>query len=185
VKLLQRCQEVSINTCQAAKREIKHLLAMQPRPIGFQQFGAVSDRMLAAGKLDQLQDCLKQMRDTGLLVGLGAHNPRVIEHAEERGWDVDFYECCFYQRVHGKVWNDQERRRMVQLIRKVSKPCIAFKVLAGNRHTKTPRDVYNALKFVFDNIKPTDVVLLGMWQKYKDQVGENAGFALKILGKGA
>ena len=33
----------------------------------------------------------------------------------------------------------------------------------------------------FSNIKPTDVVLLGMWQKYKDQAAENVALARKIL----
>ncbi len=164
-----------------AAAEMKRILKMRPKPIGFQQFGAVTDKMLAAGNLDQIKENLKLMRDTGLLVGLGAHDPRVIEHAEEKGWDVDFYECCFYKRLRGKVWPEEDRQRMTALIRKVSKPCIAYKVLAANRLTKTPQDVYNALKFTFDNIKPTDVVLLGMWQKHTDQVGQNATFARKIL----
>jgi len=169
----------------AAEREIKRIMAMRPKLIGCQQFGATSDKYLAAGKLDQLRENLKRMRDAGLLVGLGAHNPRVIEYAEDKAWDVDFYQCCFYEHPRGKVWNEAERQRTVRVIRQVSKPCIGFKVLAGNRHTKTSTDVYNAIKFAFENMKPTDVVLLGMWQKHKDQVGENRRFACEILGAGA
>lgn len=30
-------------------------------------------------------------------------------------------------------------------------------------------------------IKPTDVILVGMWLKHKDQVAENAAYARKIL----
>jgi hypothetical protein len=37
-----------------------------------------------------------------------------------------------------------------------------------------------ALRFAFQNIKPTDVVLVGMWQKYKDQAAENVALARKI-----
>ncbi len=70
---------------------------------------------------------------------------------------------------------------MVKVIKQVSKPCIAFKVFAGNRHTSTPEALQGALRFAFENIKPNDVVLLGMWQKYKDQVAENVGYAGRFL----
>ena len=61
---------------------------------------------------------------------------------------------------------------------------IAFKVLAGNHHTKTPAEVADAIKFAFDHIKPTGVALLGMWQKHKDQPGENCRLTRKILAAG-
>jgi hypothetical protein len=70
---------------------------------------------------------------------------------------------------------------MVKTLSQVSKPYIAFKILGGNRHCGTPADVEAALGFAFKNIKPTDVVLLGMWHKYKDQAAENAGHARRIL----
>lgn len=162
------------------KEELKRILTMDPKPIGIQQWGAVGDGLLGAKKLDTVQENLQMFRDAGVLVGLGAHDPRVIEYADEKGFDVDFYQCCFYQHTHDKIWKDEERQRMVGVIKRVSKPCIAFKVLGGNRHTKTPEDLFNALKFAFDNIKPTDAVLVGMWQKYKDQVGENRQLACKI-----
>ena len=81
----------------------------------------------------------------------------------------------------GEIFEEEARQAMVKVIRQVSKPCIAFKVFAGNRHTSTPEALQGALRFAFDHIKPTDVVLLGMWQKYKDQVAENVGYARKIL----
>ena len=165
-----------------AADELKRILTMDPKPIGVQQWGQVSDDLFAAGKLDTVVENLKMFRDAGLLAGLGAHNPKVIEHAEEKGLDLDFYQCCFYHHKPSGAWPDEERRRMVGVIAKVSKPCIGFKVLGGNRHTKTPQDVYDALKFAFDSIKPTDVVLLGMWQKYKDQPGENRDSACRTLG---
>ena len=55
-------------------------------------------------------------------------------------------------------------------------------MLGANRHCKSPETVFEALKFAFDNIKATDCVLLGMWQRHKDQVAENVASALKILG---
>ena len=164
----------------AAEAELKRLMALEFKPIGIQQWGQVGDDLLKAGKLDTVTETLKRFRDAGVLVGLGAHDPRVIEYAEGKGWDVDFYQCCFYLTRHGDHWDDKERTRMVEVIRRVSKPCIGFKVLAGNHHTSTPQEVVETLKYAFDNIKPTDVVLVGMWQKYKDQVAENAASVKKL-----
>ena len=31
-----------------------------------------------------------------MLVGLSAHNPALVELAEEKNWDVDYYMCCLY-----------------------------------------------------------------------------------------
>ncbi len=70
------------------------------------------------------------------------------------------------------------------MVRQVSKPVIAFKVLGANRHCGTPADVEGAIRFALTSIKPTDVVLLGMWQKHKDQVAENVGYARKALAVG-
>lgn len=39
-----------------------------------------------------------------------------------------------------------------------------------------------AFRYALTNTKPTDEVLLEMWQKGKDRVAEKAGFARKILG---
>jgi len=165
-----------------AADELKRILAMDPRPIGAQQWGQVGDDLLGEGKLDTVVENLKLLRDAGLLIGLGCHDPRVIERAEEKGWDVDFYQCCFYLHKPSGPWPDEDRQRMTAVIRKASKPCIGFKVLAGSRHTKTPEAVRSALEYAFQNMKPVDVVLVGMWQKYKDQAGENAAFVRKILG---
>ena len=71
---------------------------------------------------------------------------------------------------------------MIRTLAAVSKPCIAFKVLGANRHCQTPADVEAALRLAYASIKPTDVVLVGMWQKHKDQPGENAALVRSILG---
>jgi ABC-type ATPase involved in cell division len=38
-----------------------------------------------------LNDLLKRIRDPGVLVVLSAHDPTLMEQAEERGWDVDWF----------------------------------------------------------------------------------------------
>ena len=216
-QLLRRCGQLGINTCQMGgenmeemlrahyaeggklqwiatfysgpgkgKEELARILKMRPRPIGAQHFGATTDSLMREGKIDQALDTLKMFRDAGLLC---THNHEVIDYAEDKGWDVDFYQGCFYHSTDGlnrkdgsEVFEESTRRSMVKTIKQVSKPCMAFKVLGGNRHCRTPAGVERALRFALENIKPTDVVILGMWQKYKDQVAENVGYVRKILG---
>jgi len=180
------------------KPELERILKMDPKPIGVQHFGGTTDSLAKQGKLDRVKENLKMFRDAGLLVGLCSHNHEVIDYAENNSWDVDFYQCCFYRvksslrppaaqpaelprNETGEIFEEEARQAMVKVIRQVSKPCIAFKVFAGNRHCATAERVEAALRFTFKNIKPNDVVLLGMWQKYKDQVAENVGYVRKIL----
>lgn len=172
----------------AAKEELARLLEMRPRPIGIQQMGNVTDALLKQGKLDLSLENLKRFRDAGVLVGLGSHNHEAIDHAASKGWDVDFYQCCFYRSVFnpnpprpGEIFEEEDRQAMVRTIRQVPKPCIAFKVLGANRHCSTPQTVEEALRFALKSIKPTDVILVGMWQKQKDQVAENAAAVRRIL----
>jgi hypothetical protein len=174
----------------AARDELRHLLAMDPPPIGVQQIGNTSDLLMRQGKLELSRDNLKRFRDAGLWAGLGSHNHEAIAEVESQGWDLDFYQCCFYrsvfglnpQRTSGESFEAADREAMVRVIRQVSKPCIAFKVLAAGRHCQSPQTVEAALRFAFQNIKPNDVVLVGMWQKHKDQAVENVSLARKIFG---
>jgi hypothetical protein len=174
---------------EAAGAELRRLLEMDPRPIGVQQVGNTSDDLMRAGRIDLALENLKRFRDAGLLVGLGSHNHEVVDYAEAKGWDVDFYQCCFYRSVfsldkagRGKeLFEDEARESMTHTIRQVTKPCIAFKVLAAGRHCQSIQTVEAALRYAFERIKRTDMVLLGMWQKYQDQVGENTRLARKIL----
>jgi hypothetical protein len=172
------------------KEELARILKMRPKPIGAQQIGNVTDHFMREGKVERVQENLKMFRDAGLLVGLCSHNHETIDYVENKGWDVDFYQCCFYRsafsldrtKLGKETFEEPDRQAMVRTIRQVSKPCIAYKVLGANRHCGTPAQVERALRFALTSIKPTDVVLLGMWQKYQDQVAENLGHARKILG---
>jgi hypothetical protein len=171
------------------KEELARILKMRPRPIGIQQLGNTSDRLMREGRIDLALENLKMFRDAGVLVGLGSHNHEVIDYAEERGWDLDFYQCCFYRSWfgldparRGEMFEEDDRQAMVRTIRQVSKPVIAFKVLGANRHCASPAEVEQALRFALEKVKPADVILLGMWQKHQDQVAEDVGHVRRVLG---
>jgi hypothetical protein len=128
------------------------------------------------------------------MVGMSAHMPEAIEHAEERGWDVDFYMTCFYKfrtpaevrellghTPLGSLFVEDDPARMCRVIRQTRKTCLAFKILAAGRRATSPKLLEQAYRFAFDNIKPQDAVIVGMYPRFKDEVLENAQVAGRVL----
>lgn len=171
--------------------ELREILAMDPKPIGILNFGENSDRYFLTGNMALLKEKMKRLRDTGLLVGVCTHLPEVVEYIEEQGWDVDFYQTCFYtvysfaeqKRVDRsrEVYEDAARERMVKFIQGSSKPCIAFKILAARRKCGSDQELRAAFKFALDHIRPTDVICVGMWNRDKDQVTQNVSIVRELL----
>jgi hypothetical protein len=58
-----------------------HLIgeAAKRKPIGISPHGALGERLHRQNKLDGLTDLLKRIRDTGVLVGLSAHDPALTQ----------------------------------------------------------------------------------------------------------
>lgn len=162
-------------------------------PIGIAFHGEVTDRMWRAGEIDTALDTLARIRDAGVCVGLSTHNPEVIAYTEEKGWDVDFYMACVYRKSRdrkelmeimqeapiGEIYLPSDMPRMCETIRKATKTCLAFKILAAGRTCDTPEQVEHAFKYVLGHIKPTDAVIVGMYPRYTDQIRENADLVRK------
>ncbi|MBT4500793.1 MAG: hypothetical protein HOC74_23895 [Gemmatimonadetes bacterium] len=55
------------------------------------------------------------------------------------------------------------------------------KVLGSNRKCGSEAEVREALQYAFEQIKETDVVCVGMWQKHMDQVAHNTSLVREIL----
>jgi len=64
--------------------------------------------------------------------------------------------------------------QMFKAIQATRKPCLAYKVLAAGRRISTPAEVRRSFEAALANIKPTDALIVGMYQQFGDQVGENA-----------
>ena len=159
-------------------------------PSASRPHGSLGDRLHRQKKYDVLTGLLKRIRDRGVLVGLSAHDPTLIEIAEEKGWDVDYYMCSLYFRTRtreeyrailgddlplGEIYLPSDPPRMFKAIRAVSKPCLAYKLLAAGRRIGTPAEVRRCFEEAFANLKPTDAAIVGMYQQFGDQVAENAG----------
>jgi len=159
--------------------------------------GEVTDRLFRAGQMYQVHEYTKKLRQTGVQVGIGTHKPEVVEHVEERGWDVDFYLLCAYNRTRSpeelkkllgvmpvppsEVYLETDPPRAYSVARQTSKTCFLFKVLAAGRVARSPEEIDKAFKEAFDNIKPQDCIVVGMFPRFKDEVKENCDRVRWIL----
>jgi hypothetical protein len=169
--------------------------AAKHKPIGIAPHGSLADRLHREKKLDVLTDLLKRIRDQGVLVGLSAHNPALVELAEEKGWNVDYYMCCLYNRTRpreelqkllgndlplGEIYLPSDPPRMFKVVQSVKKPCLIYKVLAAGRRIGSKAEIRECFKVALDNIKAQDALIVGMYQQFGDQVGDNAALVREL-----
>lgn len=167
---------------------------LEYKPIWHVHHGGVTDSLFAQGKQEQVHDFVKKVHDVlGIPAGISAHNPDCIKYAEDHGWEADLYQCCLYYvtRPHeqiraklgsaplGEPFLDGDRDAMLNVIRQVKKPCLAFKILAAGRLCETDYDVEAAFQYALKGIKKTDAIIVGMWPKFKDEIGQNVGLLRK------
>jgi len=215
LKTLRRCQDVGINCWQSSGKNTElyqrliadgrplHYLSLGSEPddvkelagagtIGIAHHGEATDRLFKAGQLNTIHDYLKRVRDAGLMVGVSTHMPAVIDAIESKGWDVDFYMACVYERHRsaadlekllgqvpipvGEVYLSQDPPRMFKAMRQTRRPCLAFKILAAGRLSERKPWVEQAFRQTFESIKPNDAVIVGIYDRYSDQPAENAEY---------
>ncbi len=163
------------------------------KPIAVCHHGGVTDALFRGGQAARVHDFVKKVHDAGLLAGISTHNPDNVARIEEGGWENDFYMTCFYHmtrteeellallghRVLGEVFVASDPPRMIARIRQVTKPCLAFKILAAGRLSETPRDLEEAFRYAYAGIKPGDAVIVGMYPVFSDEIAEDAALARK------
>ncbi len=163
--------------------------------IGIYHHGTATDRFWKAGKMGEVRERLKAMRDAGVRVGLGTHVPEVIDYVEEKGWDVDFYMTCVYnlsrpreecERLNdgpftGEFFRHQDRVPMLERVKQTSRTCLIFKVYAAGRNCGSPESKREALELVFRYAKPHDAIVVGMFPKGRDEVRENCELLRDVL----
>jgi hypothetical protein len=218
VKTLRHCEEVGINAWQSHQcgklleifqgvrkaggkmvmvgltgyqEEIKPMAKIDGL-IAVAHHGELTDLLFKTGKLDLIHDCLKRIRDAGLAVGVSTHMPAVVDSIESKGWDVDYYQTCVYERHRsaeelkkylghvpvspGEVYLRDDPPRMFKVIQQTKRTCLAFKILAGGRRY----DVEQAFRETFAAIKPIDAVIVGIYDRFSDQAGQNAALASRF-----
>ncbi|NQT14554.1 MAG: hypothetical protein HQ582_17490 [Planctomycetes bacterium] len=220
LKTLRRCEEVGVNCWQSGGRNLDlyrrhvdeggkmHFITIEsPKStpldelvaggcIAVAHHGELTDRLFKTGKFDQIEDYLKKVRDAGLLVGVSTHMPDVVDAVESKGWDVDYYMTCVYERHRsaeqleemlghvpipvGEVYLTSDPPRMFEAVRNTRRPCLAFKILAAGRLSERKTWVERAFRETFQSIKPSDAVIVGMYDRYSDQAAENAAMVRRF-----
>jgi hypothetical protein len=140
--------------------------------------GQVADTLVQSGRIDLVEEALECIRTNGSTAGIGAHTLEVIVACEKAGLKPDFYMKTLHrgdywsaeaQPSHDNSWSATPKRT-VAFMKQVSRPWIAFKVLAaGAIHPS------EGFKYAFEN--GADFICVGM---FDFQVRENVAIAKKI-----
>ena len=180
--------------CQGMDDAVDMIKKIQPLAVYYH--GEKTDRALQEGRIHDVKEWCKKVRDTGAMVGVGTHKPEVIKLVEEENWDVDFYAGCVYNRTRTKEeWKAalggelvegqgdcyllSDPPKMYRVIRQTKKPCFAFKIMAAGRVTNAEQ----AFRTAYESIKPIDGVFIGLFPRAKDEVRENAERVQRLLRK--
>jgi len=164
------------------------------RPIAVMHHGGVTDGLFRQGKAASVRDFMKRAKDLGVLAGASTHPPDNLKRMADEGWEADLYMACLHNLTRpveeqrkkfggaaafDEPFVDTDPGEMAAVVRQVSTPCLAFKILAAGRRCWSADRIEAAFAFAFANIKPTDAVIVGMFPRYKDQVKQNADLARK------
>jgi hypothetical protein len=219
-KTLRRCEEAGVNCWQDGLGNIeryqrfvdqglrmRYIAIAAGDPAGIDKLarggciaiahhGEVTDRLFKNGELHKAEEYTKRVRDAGLAVGVSTHMPDVVDFIESKGWDVDYYMTCVYERHRskealeellgqapipvGEVYLPLDPPRMFAAVRRTAKPCLAFKILAAGRLSDRKHLVEGAFRETFAAIKPIDGVIVGIYDRYSDQPAENAAFTKRF-----
>jgi hypothetical protein len=158
--------------------------------------GEVTDNLFKRGKLDRVNEYLKRIRQSGMMVGVSTHMPDVVDAIESKGWDLDYYMTCVYERHRseadlekllghvplpvGEVYLKSDPPRMFKAIQHTKRPCLAFKILAAGRLSERPDWVAAAFRETFAGIKRSDGVIVGIYDRYSDQPAEDAALVRRF-----
>jgi hypothetical protein len=121
--------------------------------------------------MDRLPDYTKMIRDAGLIPGLSAHMPEIIQYSDLNGYDVETYiqifNCLnFLMQV--------EVESVIRIIHEAKKPVMTIKPMAAGRTTP-----YVGLTFSWNVIRPQDMITVGCVNEH--EVHEDVEISLAAL----
>jgi len=177
---------------------------MEFDPIAIYHQGTTGEHLIEIEAIDTYLANMEIIREKGLPSGMAFHDPDNVLRAERENWGADFYVLCPYNLrrnrkgeqssfITGKsktelVFHPDDRLTMFPIIRDIQKPVIVIKALAGGQilvgktEEEYPAVIEKYMAEVYANIKPEDIVCVGVFQRDKDQLKENADMVSRILG---
>ena len=149
--------------------------------------GALVDQAYIDQDEDRVHAWCDHARSLGVPVGVAGHAPEAhlwvdSLDADKRRPVADFHAVCFFNcgSLHTGQGNKFQLRDIVpavECIRRIQKPCIAYKIMGAGRI-----EARMAFEFALSEIKATDVVNVGMYRgDQDDMVEENAALVHDIL----
>ena len=121
--------------------------------------------------IDRLPDYLYMIREAGMIPGLSAHMPEIVQYTDYNGYDVEtyiqIYNCLgFLMQV--------EIESVSRIIQNANKPVITIKPMAAGRTTP-----FVGLNFSFNTIRERDMVSVGCFNA--DQAAEDIEISLAAI----
>ena len=86
------------------------------------------------------------------------------------------------------AWVRGDPPKMLKVINRCKKPCLAFKIVASGNlmataQPKVQQQIVEArFKYVLENIKSTDGIVIAMWNRFEDQYALNKEHVVKYSG---
>jgi len=174
---------------QTFDEELEEMMKYEPSAVCIH--GELADDLLLTDRLHLLSLLLDKLRKTGLPVGVCSHFPEVLAYSEKEALNPDYYMASVYNlfqpdRSHdlvktGERFEYSDVPKMYEVIRGLSAPTIALKILGAGRRCGTQEEVKSAFVEAFNSMKIGDGVLVGMFDKYVDQVSLNAEYVKEAI----
>ncbi len=153
--------------------------AIEMGAVGVFTTGQMGDMLVRAGHVDQLAVAVDTIRANHALAGISCHEIEVILACEKAGIKPDFYMKTFH---HHNYWSatpedrhdnlfDETPSRTIEVMKNLSTPWIAFKVLAAGAIS-----VQDGFSYAFEN--GADFICAGM---FDFQVREDAQIAAELV----
>ena len=174
------------------------------KPIAIYHQGTTTDYLNETDQAKVIKKNIEIYKSAGIPVGLGSHVPETILQAETEDWGADFYVTCLYNArknhrfeqsgfITGKskadlIFYPEDRFLMYEVIKKISKPCIVYKIFAGGQiFSGKPEAQHKSiaesmLREVYAGIKANDIGAVGVFQRDKKLLKLNVDLTEKITG---
>ncbi len=132
--------------------------------------GGVGDKLVKAGKTEEIGKVVAGIKQTGLLAGIGAHDLATVQACVRAGLDPDF----FMFTINKMGYYASNPVDVASFMKSIEKPWIGFKVLGAGRD-KPPDGFLHAFQ------KGADFIAVGMFDW---QVRDDVAMVQEMLVKG-
>ncbi|MCL2267088.1 MAG: hypothetical protein FWC17_04905 [Treponema sp.] len=119
--------------------------------------------------MDRLSDYTDMIREAGLIPGLSAHMPEVIQYADKNNYDVETYIQLF--NCMGFLMQ-VEIESVIRIVHEAKKPVMTIKPMAAGRTTP-----YVGLTFNWNVLRPQDMITVGCINEHEVHEDVEISFA--------